>query len=124
MFELKVISHFSAAHSLRNYSGKCENNHGHNWKVEVTLASEALNELGMVMDFTELKERLEGVIESLDHKCLNDIKPFDKINPTTENISREIYNRLQVDIPEGVRVTSVTSYETDSSGATYSEPGE
>ncbi len=124
MFELKVISHFSAAHSLRNYNGKCENLHGHNWKVEVTLASEVLNELGMVMDFTELKERLEGVIESLDHKCLNDIRPFDKINPTTENISREIYNRLQVDIPESVRVTSVTSYETDSSGATYSEPRE
>jgi 6-pyruvoyltetrahydropterin/6-carboxytetrahydropterin synthase len=121
MYELKITSHFSAAHSLRNYQGKCENTHGHNWKVELVLRAPELREGGMVMDFSEMRERLEGVLEGFDHKSLNDIKPFDKINPTTENIACEIYRRLAEDMPDDLKVASVSAYETDSSGATYFE---
>lgn len=121
MFKLKLVSHFSAAHSLRDYQGKCENNHGHNWKVEAELESDRLNNQGMVMDFSELRDRMEGVLESLDHKCLNEIKPFDELNPTTENIAKEIYGRLSEGLPEGVKVAAVTAYETEGAGATYYE---
>ena len=121
MFELKLTTFFSAAHSLRNYKGQCEHNHGHNWEVEVVVSSSDLNDQGMVMDFKELRELLEGVIESFDHKCLNDIKPFDEVNPTTENISREIYKQLASILPSGMKVARVTSYETRGAGATYYE---
>jgi 6-pyruvoyltetrahydropterin/6-carboxytetrahydropterin synthase len=121
MFELKLMLHFSAAHRLRDYSGKCESNHGHNWKVEVVLRAPETDNRGMVMDFNELRERLEGVLEGFDHKCLNDVKPFDVQNPTTENISREIYNRLAAVMPENIKIASVTSFETDNCGATYYE---
>ncbi|MFH1798527.1 MAG: 6-carboxytetrahydropterin synthase QueD [Candidatus Omnitrophota bacterium] len=120
MYTIKVISQFSGAHNLRGYKGKCEGLHGHNWQVEVTAASEVLNEMAMVMDFKDLKEILNGVISVFDHKHLNEIEYFKKINPTSESIAKYIHNEIVKKIPE-VKIQQVTVWETESSSAEYSE---
>jgi 6-pyruvoyltetrahydropterin/6-carboxytetrahydropterin synthase len=115
MYEVKVISDFSGAHRLRNYKGKCEDLHGHNWKVEVSLGQGSLDETGMVIDFKELKIKLKEVLGLLDHKHLNDLPYFKEINPTSENIAKFIYDKL------GLHSLKITVWETDSSAATYYE---
>ncbi|MCM8781526.1 MAG: 6-carboxytetrahydropterin synthase QueD [Candidatus Omnitrophica bacterium] len=118
MYEVRVILEFSAAHMLRDYKGKCENLHGHNWKVEVTAFSTELNKQGMVVDFAKLKKNLKGVLDKLDHRNLNEITYFRKVNPTSENIARYIYNRLIGQVP-GIREIKV--WESDTACATYEE---
>lgn len=119
MFELIVETDFAAAHSLRGYQGKCENLHGHNWKVQVVLKSQRLNDLGMVMDFKEVEDRVGEILESFDHKYLNDLAPFKRRNPTTENVSKVLYHELSKRLPKGVSVTKVTTWESDCCGASY-----
>jgi len=92
---LTVKSSFAAAHRLRGYDGKCENLHGHNWLVEVTVAAESLNRVGLAVDFKDLKAATESVLDRLDHKCLNDVEPFDELNPSSENIARWIFKALK-----------------------------
>lgn len=121
MHELIIESEFSAAHRLREYHGACENLHGHNWRVELIAAGDETDRLGMVMDFRDLKAALNGVLEAYDHKYLNDLEDFKECNPTTENLSRLIYRRVQEGLPEGVRVRSVTVWESPRCGARYSE---
>jgi len=122
MFEVVVHNHFASAHNLRGYQGKCEELHGHNWKVAVSVTAEKLDSLGMVVDFGVLKKELQNLIERLDHKYLNDIPPFDSINPSSENIACFIFRELaRVMNREGRRVTSVSVWESDSSVATFSE---
>lgn len=116
MYEIKIIDEFSSAHNLRNYKGKCETLHGHNWKIEVLLGSNALNSQGMVMDFKILKDKLKEVLSSLDHKYLNDIPYFKKENPTSENIARFIHERLSRDINQKMKVSV---WETDTSCASF-----
>ena len=119
MWRLKVIDSFSAAHFLRNYKGKCENLHGHNWKVELEVEGESLDETGLLIDFKELKKMLKDVLELLDHRLINDISPFDQYNPSSENIARFISEKVEERLPEGVRVTSVTVWESEKACATY-----
>ncbi len=121
MFELVVETDFAAAHFLREYQGKCEALHGHNWRVEVRLRAEALDRLGMVMDFGDVKRVIGQVMEELDHGCLNELGGFQELNPTTENIAKYIYERLAAMLPSGVRVSRVTAWETDHCGAAYFE---
>lgn len=122
MYKIKVISDFSSAHMLRQYKGKCENMHGHNWKIEARVASSKLDEAGMVMDFKELKRLLNAILDELDHKNLNELPYFKKINPTSENIAKYIYDQLAAD---DKRLTGsdyklkVTVWESDTSAATY-----
>jgi len=133
MFEIKVSGEFSAAHNLRGYKGKCEELHGHNWKVEVALRQEGLDKCGMVLDFKYLKLKLNKVLEKLDHRYLNNIACFKKINPvrkkgakkrklsngvnpTSENIAKYIYERLSSGV---LGLRSVTVWESDDSSATY-----
>jgi 6-pyruvoyltetrahydropterin/6-carboxytetrahydropterin synthase len=118
MFTLKVEASFSSAHNLRGYKGKCEALHGHNWKVEVLVRAQELDKTGMVMDFTEIKKHLRAVLEKLDHTYLNKIAYFKKINPTSENISKYIYQRLAARI-QGL--AAVTVWEISTSCATYNE---
>jgi len=122
MFEVSVQMYFSAAHRLRAYKGKCENMHGHNWKVQIFVLKEELDKHGMVMDFTELKNVLWQVLADFDHKFLNDIPYFKKINPTSENIARYIYTqlckRLKIKSSMSLRVCV---WETENSCATYYE---
>ena len=122
MFEIAVEETFAAGHALRGYKGKCENVHGHNYKVRVVLAGEQLDQVGLVYDFVELKKRMEEVIGSLDHKFLNDLEPFTRLNPSAENIAKYFYdelNRRLVGSANGARLREVTIFETDTTTATY-----
>ena len=119
MFELVYKTHFAAAHNLRGYEGNCENLHGHNWKVDVRITSDGLDELGMVVDFRDVKRMVAGILEKLDHHYLNDVEPFDKINPTTENIARFISDELAKLLGKGASVAAVTAWESDNCGVTY-----
>lgn len=122
MFELMIETTFSAAHQLRGYKGKCENLHGHNWKVQVHVSADRLNELDIVMDFHDLKELANEVTGSLDHTYLNDIFPFTEKNPSSENIAKWVFDSLKKKISsEYVQLTAVTVWESDSASATYYE---
>lgn len=126
MFEVSVDETFSAGHALRGYKGKCENPHGHNYKVRVTLQGAELDSIGLLFDFVHLKKILHGVIDGMDHKYLNDQPPFDVINPSAENIAKYIYDEgargmkaLLQEMPKAPRITAVTVWETDVTSATY-----
>ena len=118
MFTVKVISKFSSAHNLRGYKGKCEELHGHNWSVEAAVSSEELDNIGMVVDFKDLKGILKKILSELDHKHLNEVEHFKKVNPTSENIAKFIYQRLSEEKP-GLKISYVTVWETDTSSAKY-----
>ncbi|MFA6637049.1 MAG: 6-carboxytetrahydropterin synthase QueD [Candidatus Omnitrophota bacterium] len=119
MYTVSVESKFSSAHNLRGYRGKCEDLHGHNWKVRMSVSSDTLDEIGMVRDFTVLKEELNKAVDGLDHKYLNDIESFRSVNPTSENIARYIFEEVCRANP-GLGVKKVTVWETDTSSASYS----
>ncbi len=116
MYEIKITDEFSSAHNLRNYKGKCEALHGHNWKVEILLYGNTLNRQGMVMDFKELKDKVKNILSGLDHECLNNLNYFKKKNPTSENIARFIHDRLAKVIKKKIRVSV---WETTSSCASF-----
>ncbi len=122
MYELTIETNFSAAHQLRGYKGKCEELHGHNWKVQVHVNAERLNEIDIAIDFHELKNFTNEIISQLDHKFLNEVFPFTERNPSSENIARWIYESLKKKINDGnVRVSAVTVWESETASATYYE---
>lgn len=122
MYELMIETSFSAAHQLRAYQGKCEQLHGHNWKVQVHVTAERLNEIDIAIDFHELKKITNEIISPLDHTFLNDIFPFTEKNPSSENIAKWIYDSLKKRInDENLQVTAVTVWESDTASATYYE---
>jgi 6-pyruvoyltetrahydropterin/6-carboxytetrahydropterin synthase len=122
MYELMVETQFSAAHQLRGYKGKCENLHGHNWRVQVVINSEKLNDIGLAIDFHELKKLTDEFVSSLDHAVLNEIFPFTEINPSSENIARWLYDSLTKKFSDSpVQVSSVTVWESETASATYYE---
>lgn len=119
---MKILLDFAAAHSLRNYEGACNRLHGHNWKVEVKVTATELDHVGMGMDFKVIKDATRELIGNLDHYNLNDIPPFDKINPTAENISAYLYGELSAKLnADNVKVSAVTLWETDRASVTYTE---
>jgi 6-pyruvoyltetrahydropterin/6-carboxytetrahydropterin synthase len=120
MYELKVISKFAAAHQLKMVTQKCENLHGHNWKVEVFVSGKELNKSGVLMDFGEIKKHLSEIMETLDHKFLNDIDWFEENNPSSEVIAKYITDKLQVKISDPLlRISRVSVWESDDACATY-----
>ena len=121
MFEVTIEESFAAGHALRNYHGKCENVHGHNYRCELTVEGLEVDNTGLLVDFVLLKRMLLGVIDRLDHQWLNDYPPFDVLNPSAENIAKYIYDEVGKGIGEtnGVRIRSVRLWETDTSSATY-----
>jgi 6-pyruvoyltetrahydropterin/6-carboxytetrahydropterin synthase len=122
MFEVSVEETFAAGHALRGYKGKCENLHGHNYRVRVTLEGAKLNSTGLLYDFVHLKQVIQGIIRSLDHKYLNELAPFDVLNPSAENISKYIYDETSKQLrqeAEGARISSISVWETDTTFATY-----
>jgi 6-pyruvoyltetrahydropterin/6-carboxytetrahydropterin synthase len=121
MYEVMIQEEFSAAHALRGYRGKCENLHGHNWKVEVYVRGERLDEIGMLVDFTRLKAVTRQVMRYLDHQNLNELKPFDKeLNPSSEHIASLVLSKVAEEInDERVKVYKVRVWETPSTSATY-----
>ena len=125
MYEVTVESGFSSGHFLRNYRGKCENPHGHNYKVRVTLAGLVLDEAGLLLDFKLLKQVMLPVIDRIDHQMLNDLEPFTRINPSAENLARYFYEETSAQLiamTQGrVHVKDCTIWETDTTTATYYE---
>jgi 6-pyruvoyltetrahydropterin/6-carboxytetrahydropterin synthase len=125
MYEVTVDAGFSSGHYLRNYHGKCENPHGHNYKVRVTLQGESLDETGLLLDFKQLKHILRPAVDYLDHQMINDLEPFTTLNPSAENLARYFFDKTNDHLLEltggRVRVKASTVYETDTSSATYFE---
>jgi 6-pyruvoyltetrahydropterin/6-carboxytetrahydropterin synthase len=125
MFEVTVEAGFSSGHYLRNYRGKCENPHGHNYKVFITLQGNDLDEAGLLLDFKLLKQVMRPVVDYLDHQMINDLEPFTTLNPSAENLARYFYDKTKLqlhDMTKGrVTVKDCTLYETDTSFARYYE---
>ena len=133
MFEVSVDETFSAGHALRGYKGKCENPHGHNYKVRLTVQGPQLDSIGLLFDFVHLKQVLRAVINNMDHKYLNDQPPFIELNPSAENIAKYLYDEVARGLKElaaasaspvpdannAAKITSVTVWETDITSATY-----
>jgi 6-pyruvoyltetrahydropterin/6-carboxytetrahydropterin synthase len=125
MYEVTVEDTFAAGHYLRNYRGKCEKPHGHNYRIRVTLAGAELDKAGLLLDFKDLKEVMKEVIERLDHQMINEIEPFTVLNPSAENLSKYFFDQTNARLRKGtngrVRVKDVTVFETDTTTARYSE---
>ena len=124
MYILTVEDNFASAHQLRGYKGKCENLHGHNWKIVVEVQGNNLNDIGLLVDFHELKKMLKNVLDCLDHKNLNEVVPFDKINPSSENICKYIYDKISEELKNGnynAQMKSVTVWESATSRCSYTE---
>lgn len=122
MYELTVTSKFAAAHNLVNFEGPCENLHGHNWKVEVTVSGSETDAAGMVVDFGELKKMTNSILDELDHNYLNDLPAFKGCSPSSENIARHIYDRLAGMLKDRARVVKVTAWESDTARVSYLGP--
>jgi len=125
MYEVTVQDTFAAGHYLRNYKGKCENPHGHNYRVRVTLQGKELDKAGLLLDFKDLKSVMKNTVDYLDHKIINDIEPFTTVNPSAENLAKYFYDQTNQNlnsVTDGrVTVKQVTIWETDTSIATYYE---
>ena len=122
MFEVCVEETFAAGHALRGYKGKCENVHGHNYRVCLTLEGPELDAVGLLVDFVHVKQVIKNVIAAVDHKFLNDFAPFDTVNPSAENIAKYFYDEVSKQMraaPNGARIASITVWETDTTAATY-----
>jgi 6-pyruvoyltetrahydropterin/6-carboxytetrahydropterin synthase len=122
MYKLSVEQHFDAAHALRGYKGKCENLHGHRFQVKVKVSASELDDIGLAFDFTELKRILKEVISRFDHANLNETPPFDKINPSSENIARTVYEAMKIELKEApVKLAAVKVWESPESAVEYRE---
>ena len=121
MYEISIESHFDAAHFLRGYRGKCEALHGHRYRVVARIKASKLDDIGLAYDFAELKRHLNDILARFDHICLNDIKPFDKINPSAENIAATIYDELKSKLAATpLAISSVEAWESPQTGVAYS----
>jgi 6-pyruvoyltetrahydropterin/6-carboxytetrahydropterin synthase len=132
MYELKVVSEFAAAHKLRGYEGECEKLHGHNWRVEVVVVADSLDSVGLAVDFKDLKQWLNGILDRLDHRYLNELEPFQSENPSSENLARVIFYELQERVVlyaresggREIAVQKVTVWESERAAASYYETSE
>ena len=121
MYEISVENHFDAAHFLRGYQGKCEALHGHRFRAVVKVSASKLDDIGIAYDFAELKQHLDHILSRFDHTCLNDVPPFDKINPSSENIAATIYSELQPKLAGApVSISGIEVWESPQTGIAYS----
>jgi len=122
MYQLKITSNFASAHNLMHYQGDCENLHGHNWKVDVTVTAQDLDKAGLGIDFKKLKAETKALLKTLDHKYLNELGPFKDVSPSSENIARYIYQELSRTLNnDNIKVESITVWESDVACAKYYE---
>ncbi len=120
MYQISVEEHFDAAHALRGYKGKCEAMHGHRFGVVIRVKATALDDIGIAYDFAELKRHLREILARFDHTCLNDLPPFDHLNPSSENIASAVYGELQGRLAEApVAISSVEVWESPQTGVSY-----
>ncbi|MDP2653279.1 MAG: 6-carboxytetrahydropterin synthase QueD [Candidatus Omnitrophota bacterium] len=120
MFELSVTGHFCSAHALRGYDGPCKNLHGHTWKTEVTIQADRVNDIGLIMDFKEVKHKLNALLDRLDHVNLNDLPAFQSANPSTENLAKHIYQEFAQDC-RPFKLLKVRVWESETASVTYYE---
>jgi len=121
-YTLKIVTDFAAAHTLRNYPGDCANLHGHNWKVEVEVVATSLNDVGIGMDFKQIRKNAKAICDDLDHTYLNDLDAFSNINPTAENIAAYLFQALKKNLnTDTTHVSAVTIWETERACVTYTE---
>ncbi len=121
-YQLKVVTEFASAHTLRGYPGACSRMHGHNWKVELEAVTNRLDDIGMGVDFKVMKKAANEVGDELDHRYLNDLEPFKEINPTAENIAAYMYKKISARInSDSIKVTALTLWETERASVRYSE---
>lgn len=122
MYELMVEERFASAHQLRGYKGKCENMHGHNFKVQVFVSADSLNQIDLAIDFHDLQAMVRETISSLDHAFLNEVFPFTEINPSSENIAKWVYDSIKKKVnKDNIAVSAVSVWESDTASATYYE---
>lgn len=119
MYRIGVKQNFSSAHFIKDYKGKCENLHGHNYKVEAFVIGDSLDKVGMLIDFSELKKCIKIIIEKLDHTLLNDLEYFNNNNPSSENIAKFIYDEMRKILKEGITLEKVRIWETEEQYAEY-----
>ncbi len=122
MYKISVTTQIAAAHRLRGYEGACENLHGHNWLIRATVVSDQLDSLGMVYDFKKLKLHLHDIVDQLDHRLINDVPPFDVVNPTSERIAQFIFDALAPKLPAPLRLASVEVGESANYLACFEPP--
>ncbi len=119
-YTLKIVTDFAAAHTLQNYPGACSRMHGHNWKVEAEVVATELDEIGMGIDFKEIKRATRAITDELDHRYLNELEPFKAINPTAEHIARYLFNALANALDSAtIKVQAITLWETDRACVRY-----
>lgn len=121
MYKILINTHFAASHMINGYQGPCKELHGHTWKLEVGVKTEKINEIGISLDFKDLKGIIQSITERLDHHHINNVPPFDKINPTAENLAQYIYGETKRQLPRDIFISHVTIFESDSYALTYSE---
>jgi len=121
LYKIFVETHFAASHQLHGYQGACKALHGHTWKIRVEVKTDQVDEIGISVDFKELKSDIRSIIDRLDHHHINEIPPFDKMNPTAENLSRYIYEEVQKTLPSHVGMSKVTVWESSNYAISYSE---
>ena len=121
MYELQITTQFAAAHQLRNFRGKCEKLHGHNWRIDVFVEGEKLNDIGLVIDFKDLKDATNKIMDELDHSFLNELPQFKDKNPSSENIAAYIFTKLSSELNDtNITVSKVTASESDTASSSYS----
>lgn len=121
MYKIAVKTHFDSAHLIRNHNGRCRNLHGHRWDMEVVFSGGELDEMGMIIDFKDIKKILKEITDKYDHHNLNEIPPFDVINPTAENLSRIIFQEIKKRTPEAIDLTEVKIWESPDAWVSFSE---
>ena len=121
MYELQITTQFAAAHQLRNFRGKCEKLHGHNWRIDVFVEGEKLNDTGLLIDFKDLRDATDKILDELDHSFLNELPQFKDQNPSSENISAYIFTKLSSELNvTNIKVSKVTAWESDTASSSYS----
>jgi 6-pyruvoyltetrahydropterin/6-carboxytetrahydropterin synthase len=121
MYELQITTQFAAAHQLRNFRGKCEKLHGHNWRIDVFVEGEKLNDTGLLIDFKDLKDATDKILDELDHSFLNELPQFKDQNPSSENIAAYIFMKLSSELNDtNIKVSKVTAWESDTANSSYS----
>ncbi len=119
IYELKVRDHFDAAHTLAGYDGPCRYLHGHTWDVEVSIEGKTLDEVGILCDFKFIKDTLHAILDNFDHRYVNDVPPFDKVNPTAEHLARVILCELERQLPQGLKLSQVAVWESPAACVTF-----
>ena len=121
MYKIYIETHFDAAHQLIGYQGECGKLHGHRWKISVEVETDQVNDIGICMDFKDLKAYTDEVINLFDHQHINEIPPFDQLNPTAENLAKFIFDEVNKKLPDDVKMKEVTVWESEKYAVTYYE---